>query len=311
MSSVSPAPSSCPDPWERAPRATHAQAAGAARLHAAPPALQGAILCVISRDFRSAPLSDAQRLTHLPATPFVGLCCLQGSDAGLVERAAGAPVWRPFPARVMVSGSQSMPTVCWVPGAGRAVLVLFTADVARQLFGLDPGDVHERFEPAHEVLEPAWWPLLDALQAAQDDAATLAALDRFIAPAWQRLRGAASPAASLRQIGRHWIQRLALQADEWSRTHSRRQVERRIKALSGRSLREWQVLVRAEGAFHLARDRYQAGQAFDWPGLAFEEGFADQAHLVRAAKRVTGFSPAAFAQRYLEDESFWLYRLWV
>jgi AraC-like DNA-binding protein len=266
---------------------------------------------VISRDFHAVPLSDAQRLTHLPATPFVGLCCFQGCDGGLVARGADAPQWRPFPARLMVSGSQSMPSVYWSPESGRVVLVLFPADVARQLFGLDPGAVHDRFEPAHEALDEQWWPLLEALASACDDEATLAALERHIAPRWQALRGAPAPVASLRRIGRHWIERLAVQAGQWSRTHSQRQVERRVKALSGRSLREWQVLVRAEGVFHLARDRYEAGLPFDWAGLALEEGFADQSHLVRAAKRITGFSPTAFALRYVEDESFWLYRLWV
>ncbi len=31
----------------------------------------------------------------------------------------------------------------------------------------------------------------------------------------------------------------------------------------------------------------------------------------RVAKRVTGFSPTEIADRFAEDESFWLYRLWV
>ena len=39
--------------------------------------------------------------------------------------------------------------------------------------------------------------------------------------------------------------------------------------------------------------------------------FADQAHLSRATKRITGFAPAEFARRFVEDESFWVYRLWV
>jgi AraC-like DNA-binding protein len=93
--------------------------------------------------------------------------------------------------------------------------------------------------------------------------------------------------------------------------HSARHVERRIKSFSGRSMREWQALVKTEGLFFAARDRYEAGQPFDWAALAQDEGFADQAHMSRAAKRLTGFSPSEFAQRFIEDESFWLYRLWV
>lgn len=81
--------------------------------------------------------------------------------------------------------------------------------------------------------------------------------------------------------------------------------------MSGRSLREWTALVRTEGLFFAARERHEAGRPFDWAGLAQEEGFADQAHLVRATKRITGFSPMEFTRRYEQDESFWLYRLWV
>jgi len=132
-----------------------------------------------------------------------------------------------------------------------------------------------------------------------------------MAPRWRALQETPTHLASLHRIGRHWFEQLAWQAMQWRRTQSPRQVERRIKAMSGRSLREWRSLVRTEGLFFAARARYEAGLPFDWAGLAHDEGFADQAHLVRAAKRITGFCPTEFARRYAEDESFWMYRLWV
>lgn len=252
--------------------------------------------------------TDEQRLTHFPASPLMCIACYQDFEPGLVD---GAARWRPFGSRVMLSGSQSGPTVSWAPAAGRGVMVLFTVDVGRTLFGLDASSLQDRFVAAHEVLDRAWWPLLDALELAQDDEATLAALEHHMAARWRALQGMAAPLTSLRQIGRHWFDQLALQAIEWRRTQSPRHVERRIKTMSGRSLRDWRSLVRTEGLFFAARERHEAGLPFDWAGLAHEEGFADQAHLVRAAKRITGFSPTEFARRYLEDESFWLYRLWV
>ena len=33
--------------------------------------------------------------------------------------------------------------------------------------------------------------------------------------------------------------------------------------------------------------------------------------MIRSVKRITGFSPTEFAQRFTDDESFWMYRLWV
>jgi hypothetical protein len=66
---------------------------------------------------------------------------------------------------------------------------------------------------------------------------------------------------------------------------------------------EWHPLLQALQALQDAED--------DAAALAHDGGFADQAHMIRATRRITGFTPAEFARRFSEDESFWLYRLWV
>ncbi|MBS0347131.1 MAG: AraC family transcriptional regulator [Proteobacteria bacterium] len=311
MSSCPPPFPACPDPLARAPRLPAAGAAPWSRLYPAPPALQTAVVAILCRDTRGVALSDAQRLSHFPASPLISLSWFQGMDVGLVERDADSGRWTPFGNRVVISGSQSRPRVSWAPTSGRGGLVCFTPDMAQALFGLELGAVHDRFVAADTVLDACWRPFIDALAAAPDDAATLAVLERHLAPRWQALQGRASAAPSLRQLGRHWVERLALQARGWRQTHSPRQVERRIKAFSGRSLREWQALVRTEGVFFAARERYESGRPFDWAGLAQDEGFADQAHMSRESRRITGFAPTEFARRFIEDESFWMYRLWV
>jgi hypothetical protein len=305
----------CPDPRERAPRALRDGAGPHARLYPAPPALRGAVVALVCRDTRGFALSDAQRLTHFPATPLVTLSWFQGLDAGLATRDADGVRWEPFGATLVLSGSQSQPTASWAPTTGRGGIVCFPADAARELFGLDLAAIHDRTIDARGILGPAWQPLLDALLATRDDATALHALEAHLGPRWDAMqveRGARGSAiAALRESGRQWVERLAWQAREWQRTHGARQVERRIKAYSGRSLREWQALVKTEGVFFSARERYEAGMPFDWAGIAQDEGFADQAHLSRMARRITGFAPGEFARRFGEDESFWLYRLWV
>nr|WKF61534.1 hypothetical protein HUO10_006065 [Paraburkholderia busanensis] len=302
---------SCPDPLTRAARFAPATESAHARIHPAPPILQGAVVAILSRDTHGLALNDAQRLTHFPASPLLTLSWYQGVDGGLVERANEGPRWDPFGDTVMLAGSQSRPIVTWSPTVGRGYMICFTADIARSLFGIDPAVVQDRFVPASRVLDDSWHDALRAMLDTRDDAAALAALQQHLGPRWQALQGRASGSPSLRQIGRHWVERLGLQAYEWRNTHSARQVERRVKAYSGRSLREWQALVKTEGVFFSARERYDAGESVDWAALAFDEGFADQAHLSRTAKRITGFAPGEFAQRFLDDESFWVYRLWV
>ncbi len=190
-------------------------------------------------------------------------------------------------------------------------MACFTADAAQVLFGIDVVAVHDRFVDAREVLGAAWQPLLTALLETEDDAAVLTVLERHLAPRWRASQWIDSAISSLRRAGRHWVDRMALQAHEWRRTHSPRQVERRVKAFSGRSLREWQAMVKIEGVYFAALERQEAGLPVEWATLAQEEGFADQAHLSRVAKRITGFPPTEFSQRFVEDESFWMYRLWV
>lgn len=302
---------SCPDPLARAPRVEGGIRPPRQQLYLASPALRGALVALVSRDTRGIDLSSPQRLSHFPASPLVTLSWFHGMEVGKVEGRSGGPVWSPFGDPIIFSGSQSRPVVSWAPTTGRGYMACFPADVARALFGIDLAAIHDRFVPARQLTGDRWASFWEALLAAGDDAATLAVLDEHLGKRWQALQGPRSYLASLRQAGRHWVQRLAWQAHEWGRTHSARQVERRVKAFSGRSLREWQSLTRTEDLFFAARDRYESGGELDWASLAADLDFADQAHLSRAAKSITGFAPGEFTRRFIEDESFWLYRLWV
>lgn len=310
MASGQPNPPLCPDPLERAPRARLHSGAPNQWLRLAPPSLHGALVALVGRDTRALALSSAQRLTHFPASPLVTISWSRGMDVGLVQQGKDSPCWQAFGAQVVISGSQLYPTTSWAPTTGCGYMACFTPDAAQALFELDLSTIQDRFVPVEQILSDRWSPLWDALLSSKDED-LLAVLESHLSARWQSLQGRTSAQASLRQFGRHWVERLAWQAREWQRVHSPRHVERRIKSFSGRSLREWQSLVRAEGLFFAARDRYEAGQRFDWAALAQDEGFADQAHMSRAAKRITGFSPGEFAQRFIEDESFWMYRLWV
>lgn len=306
-----PTLSTCPDPLTRAPLASQGDRSPHARLHLAPLGLQGAIVAVLCRDTRGFVLSDAQRLTHLPASPIVSLTWFQDVDAGQIEQTDRGPEWRPFNSAIVLSGSHSYPTTCWAPTSGRAGMICFEADAAKALFQIDLSVIQDVICDARALLDSTWNALFDTLLASDSDAAALAALQHHLAPRWRAVNGASPILPSLREAGRHWVKRLAWQAHEWRRSHSPRHVERRIKAYSGRSLREWQSLVKTESLFFSARTQFDAGEALDWAAIAHDEGFADQAHLSRAVKRSTGFSPSDFACRFAEDESFWAYRLWV
>jgi AraC-like DNA-binding protein len=284
--------------------------AGQQALVQVPAALNGAVVALIARDTRQAVLAPNQRLSHFPASPLLSLSWFHGMDIATTGLEPCAR-WQRAGSPVVVAGSQSRPTASWAPTTGQGRMLCFTAEAARMVFGFDPALVHDRFVPAHQVLGAQWHGLLDELLATPCPHAAMAALCRHLAPRWQAAHGHAGEGPSLRQVGRHWVERLAWQAHEWGRSRSTRQIERRIKSFTGRSMRQWQALVRTEGAFFAARDRHEAGMPYDWAELALQEGFADQSHFVRTSQRITGFSPTEFADRFEHDESFWLYRLWV
>jgi AraC-like DNA-binding protein len=300
----------CPDPLTRAPRITTPSGAPTDWLRLPPASLQGALVALVGRDTRGLQLDAAQRLSHYPSSPCVSLSWLHGIDVGAVRQGPHGPEWEPLGADCMVSGTQAHPVTTWAETTGHGCMAIFRADAARALFGLDLASIQDRFVCAADVMGPEWTPMWEALLASPD-ADLIAVLERHLARRWQALSGRATDQPSLRQIGRHWVERLAWHAHEWSREHSPRHVERRIKSFSGRSLREWQAIVRTEGLFFAARDRHEAGKPFDWATLALDEGFADQAHMTRTVRRITGFTPTEFARRFVEDESFWLYRLWA
>ncbi len=236
----------------------------------------------------------------------------QGRNGRVVQEEGARSLWLEDASPVMLSGSQTRPTVSWMPQAGRGCMACFSPDAARELFGLDLQVTQDRFVPAVQALGPAWQLLCEAVLSVQDDAATMAVLVEHLAPCWCELRGREADALpALAMFGRHWLMRLGLKARAWRSELGPRQVERRIKRFSGRSVREWQAIVRTEALFEEGVRRQQQGLALDYADMALQGGFSDQAHMSRAVRRITGFSPAEFARRYEQDESFWPYRLWI
>jgi len=76
------------------------------------------------------------------------------------------------------------------------------------------------------------------------------------------------------------------------RDTSSRQVERRVRRLTGTSPKQLACLSR----FQKARDAIWANPAVDLAWLAFEAGYSDQPHLTREFRRFAGLTPARFAR---------------
>ena len=249
------------------------------------------------------------RYNHFPATPLCGIGWFVAGHAELIE--PGCPAAPDSPGgrlpRVYFGGPLTRPTVSRNSPEGHALMLMLHPDAVQSLTGLNPAEWLNRCESLENVLDPSWQALSDAVLAAADDDARVSLIEDFLLPRWQAARPSTAPAGLWRL--QDWTQALAMRAATSGAGRSLRQAERRIKGWTGLPMRELRGLGRAEQAFF--RTLAQGDEPVRWTDVAADTGYADQSHLCREVRRVTGFAPAELRSRIAQDESFWLYRVWT
>jgi len=268
------------------------------------PGLAGCVRGLMCRSTLGLALPAEQRFNHYPATPLCSLNWWLEGTAELLAPGAPASLQSPrqtLPVALSLSGPQTMPSITWNPGPARGLMLMLMPDALRRLTGLAPESLMNRTVDAATLLPPSWLAMAAQVAAAPDDAARMARIEAFLRPLWRAER---VPAL---QRYAEWAEGLALHAATSAPGRSLRQVERRIRAWAGQPLRELRGLGRAERAFFAG---LRAQQPPAWAQLALEQGYADQSHLCRESRRITGFSPAELRRRIASDEGFWAYRVW-
>ena len=213
--------------------------------------------------------------------------------------------------RVLFSGPRSRPLVTRHTGRMRALTLALYPQAVHALTGLPIAEHIDRFTPLDELLPPPWQALSrQVLEAAGDDE-RVALIDRFLLPRWQACATSAGEGADgADHADDDWVRSfnarmLALAADR-----SDRHLDRRIRDSAGQPLRRLRRLQRLERSFLAARAQLQAG-TLSWADIAADAGFADQAHLSREMREITGDSPRDWARRLVDDdEGYWAYRIW-
>jgi AraC-like DNA-binding protein len=275
--------------------------------------LAACIRATMARSTLGVSLSDEQRINHFPATPLCSLSWwFEGSSFQLLPGQAGTPcaLTSPrvaMPGRWVLAGPQTRFGASWCPGPVHAMMVLFMPDALHLMTGLEPAVLTDRFVDATTVLPPEWLPMCQQVQDASDDAQRMALLEDFLEPRWQACR----PALPL-QGHRYadWAMHLAQRAATSGPGRSLRQLERRIKRWAGLPLRELRGMGRSEQAFFRGVQAQTEG-TLHWAHIAADSGYADQSHLCRETRRITGFSPETLRDGIERHEGFWAYRLWM
>lgn len=275
--------------------------------------LSACVRGVMARDTRGVVLSPEQRFNYFPATP---LCSISWWLVGCSERVLGPFPERParlddprapIEGRFVLGGPFNGPSVSWTAGPVHGMMLLLMPDALHLLTGLDPSAFLNRLVDVRGVLPPEWVAMCEAVAAEADDAARVRRLQDFLEPRWEAVR----PRQAMAGHRYHdWAQGLAMRAAQTSVGSSLRQLERRVKLWAGQPMRELQGISRLERAFFDAIAADDAGR-LSWAEVAADCGYADQSHLTRTTRRMTGFSPAELHRRIGEDEAFWAYRVWM
>jgi len=293
-------------PWPRQPDSP--LSAARSEIWVPRAALASCVRAVMSRDTTGVTLDEAQRYSHFPVTPtctitwyFRGECHLLAPDHPARADTPRRPI-----ARISFGGPLTRPIIVWNPGPIHAMVVLLMPDAVAQLTGLEPSDFLDRALPVEEVLDQSWLAFCREVDEARNDIERVRLIESFLLPRWQRV----GPQATLSgRLIADWSQAIALRAANSGLGRSLRQAERRIKQWTGQPLRELRGIGRSERAFFDAVAGVKSGEV-SWSDVAANNGYADQAHLCRDTRRITGFAPDELRRRVATEESFWSYRLW-
>ncbi|WP_454773371.1 helix-turn-helix domain-containing protein [Janthinobacterium tructae] len=276
------------------------------RLIAPRTALASCVRAILVRDTtRCAPLPPAQRLNRFPAAP---MCSIIWTVAGDVEAAApglSLPDVRMPPA--LFGGPRSYPLVSYNPGPVHSFVVMLYPAALHALTGVSMDALLDQFRPLDALFDADWLALSDAVLAAPDDEARIGLVEAFLAPRWQAARKGSDVSAGAVQ---DWVRRLGVQAASTGLARSARHIERRIKAWAGQPMRTLRRMRRAEQLFLDERGAILQGRV-SWSDIAASGGYADQAHFCRETREITGLSPTELARAIRDDESYWIYRIWM
>ncbi|MCB1331838.1 MAG: AraC family transcriptional regulator, partial [Maritimibacter sp.] len=233
---------------------------------------------------------------HFPASPLVAVTWVFHGALHMVE--GGRILPDPLPA-LSISGPSAAPVTSWSPGAVLALTQSFKPEAWAALTGAQPAALAGRTERLDSLPPGPLRAALGAVGVPED----LPRLEAALVPLWQARRYGAGPGGAGHRLG-DWVSSVLLRAATGGTGRSLRQAQRRLKALTGHSARDLALYAQIEALWQLSRES-------DAPlaEVALEGGFADQSHMGRAVRRVTGESPAALMRAIAEDEAFWAYRL--
>jgi len=254
-------------------------------VHGAPADLRRQCPCVVVREVSPA-AGEPPLHTIIQANPYA---CLNVITDGEVW--AGA---ERLPQRFL-TGPWSAPLETRVPGHVRSLSLVLQPWLLAPLFAITADRLAERLVDVRSLPHPLLHALCDAAAAA-------CASPQALSPLWQLLREACAeasePALALADLRTGGAEAAAKAAG-----CSSRQYRRRYQQHMGLGPAAWLRLTRWEEA--LKAGLAQAPGAVRLGELAAAAGYADQAHMTRETRAISGRSPARLRQELDRGQGYW------
>ena len=204
-----------------------------------------------------------------------------------------------------VAGPATRTHVVHLVAATTVVGIRFLPGAARAVFGCDAHEIRDADPELRAVCGASASALEVELSAASTADAMRAALER-----WARRRSAARPGrdAMARRAARALVgdHRLSVTALCDMLGWSPRRLHREMTETCGYGAKTLQRIVRLQRTLRLARRRAFAQRRPSLAVLALDAGYADQAHMTREFRDLTGFTPRELLARQGADVGSWL-----
>jgi AraC-like DNA-binding protein len=260
--------------------------------------LEACVLGIVTRRVKAA--AESGHISRFPATTS---CSLVWVLEGFAVRVGDE---QPMRDRILFRGPQTRPVVARHRGPLHMFILLLAPDALCGLTGIGVDRHLNRILPLAAALDESWQAMaLDVLQARSDED-RVKLVETFLEPRWRAVLSSNRAFWGPAQRQGEWSRAAISRVDKIANGRSKRQLERRMRTVTGWSARGLKSFARAECALSLAALATQV----NWASIAAEAGYADQSHLCRELRRYTGLSPHQLWLHVQNEPALWVYKAW-
>jgi AraC-like DNA-binding protein len=250
------------------------------------------------------PLSGPQRLNHFPTSSFATISWMLHGESRLVRR--GDTACDQLVSSVLFAGPNTLPVVTYNPGPVDVFFLILQPAALHLLTGIDIATYTDCLTPFEQVFDSAWQKMAEQVQHAPTHQHRITLIETFVGALW-------SAALTRNGMRANWFHNclngFAIRVLSSDFACGARQLERRLKTWTGLSLAQLRRMKRVQDSPQIVRKALESSE-FSWANVAADLGFADQSHYCRESRKLTGLSPNELIQCILNEESFWVYRIW-